>query len=89
MVVVLRALVEMEVIDNGSDLLCCSGDVYFKSDKLMVNLLLLIVVTGEEVSGSVLEMDISLVFFLILLAVSYLLLQVVVLRFYSSRRLCP
>ena len=82
MVVVLRALVEMEVIDS-------SGDVYFKSVKSMVVLLLLIVVTGEEVSGSVLEMDISLVFFLILLAVSYLLLQVVVLRFYSSRRLCP
>lgn len=89
MVVVLRALVEMEVIDTGNDLLCCSGDVYFKSDKLMVTLLLLIVVTGEEVSGSVLEMDISLVLFLTLLAASYLLLQVVVLRFYSSRRLCP
>ena len=89
MVVVLRALVEMEVIDSGSDLLCCSGDVYFKSVKSMVVLLLLIVVTGEEVSSSVLDMDISLVLFLTLLAVGYLLLQVVVLRFYSSRRLCP
>ena len=82
MVVVLRALVEMEVIDS-------SGDVYFKSVKSMVVLLLLIVVTGEEVSSSVLDMDISLVLFLTLLAVGYLLLQVVVLRFYSSRRLCP